>query len=158
MSVIYWMWRYFLIIIPEVNYNMEESDKINNLAELGFRIAHPKGYKPHTVERLFRESVKAVTGFRGAELSSNDYKCTISGRIQKTIDRMGADQAFIPGKKGIDAKADEFADYFVENILNGICEGKPGRLKKMSNNLADCYYSATLRINREYWNAKNQSQ
>lgn len=130
---------------------MEESDKVNQLAVLGFEIAQPKGYKPHAVERLFRESVKAVTGFRGLKLSNNDYKAAISGRIQKTIDRMGEDQAFIPGRKDIDAKADEFADYFVDYILIDICEGKPGRLKKLSNNLADGYYSATLRIRREYW-------
>ena len=64
---------------------------------------------------------------------------------------MGDDQAFIPGRKDVDAKADEFAGYFVDHILNEICEGKPGRLKKLSNNLADGYYSATLRIRREYW-------
>lgn len=130
---------------------MKESDKVNQLAVLGFEIAQPKGYKPHAVERLFRESVKAVTGLRGLKLSNNDYKAAISGRIQKAIDRMGEDQAFIPGRRDLDAKADEFADYFVNYILNDICEGKPGRLKKLSNNLADGYYSATLRIRREYW-------
>jgi len=130
---------------------MNESDKINQLAELGFEIAQPKGYKPHAVERLFRESVKAVIGFRGIKLSSSDYKSAVSGRVQKTIDRMGDDQAFVPGRKDVDTKADEFADYFVDQILNDICEGKPGRLKKLSNNLADGYYSATLRIRREYW-------
>ncbi|MFZ2497400.1 type I-D CRISPR-associated protein Cas10d/Csc3 [Methanosarcina sp.] len=137
---------------------MSNSDKICHLAELGFSIAQPKGYKPHALERLFREAVKAVTELHGIELSSNDYKCTISGRIQKTIDRMGDDQAYIPEKKGIDIKADEFADYFVENILKGICDGKPGRLKKMSNSLADGYYSSTLQIRRNYWEEKNNSK
>lgn len=136
---------------------MSESDKISYLAELGFNIAQPRGYKPHSLERLFREAVKAVTELHGIELSSNDYKCTISGRIQKTIDRMGNDQAYIPERKGIDVKADEFANFFVENFLKGICDGKPGRLKKMSNNLADGYYSSTLRIRREYWNERNNS-
>jgi CRISPR-associated protein Csc3 len=68
---------------------------------------------------------------------------------------MGDDQAFVPEKMGLDAKADDFANYFVENILNGICAGKPGRLKKMSNNLADGYYSATLSIRRKYWEERN---
>ncbi|OPY55299.1 MAG: hypothetical protein A4E49_00471 [Methanosaeta sp. PtaU1.Bin112] len=134
---------------------MDESDKISHLAELGFGIAQPKGYKPHSVERLFRESVKAITELRGVDLSKGDYKATVSGRIQKAIDRMGDDQAFIPARMGLDAKADEFADYFVEMILNRICEGKPGRLKKMSNNLADGYYSATLNIRRKYWEERN---
>jgi hypothetical protein len=133
---------------------MNESDKINQLAELGFMIAQPKGYKPHAVERLFRESVKAVMGFRGVKLSSSDYKAAVSGRIQKTIDRMGKDQAFIPGRKEIDIRADEFAEYFVDNIMNDICESKPGRLKKLSNNLADGYYSATLSIRRRYWDER----
>jgi CRISPR-associated protein Csc3 len=134
---------------------MNESDKICHLAKLGFEIAQPKGYKPHAVERLFRESVKAITELQGVDLSKCDYRATVSGRIQKTIDRMGDDQAFVPERMGLDAKADDFADYFVENILNGICAGKPGRLKKMSNNLADGYYSATLSIRRKYWEERN---
>lgn len=137
---------------------MQESDKIYHLAELGFRIAQPKGYKPHAVERLFRESVKSITELKGIDLSRNDYKSTVSGRLQKTVERMGEDQAFIPERKGLDAKADEFADYFVENMLFGICDGKPGRLKKMSNNLADGYYSATLRIKRNYWEKKLEKE
>jgi CRISPR-associated protein Csc3 len=136
---------------------MNESDKICHLAELGFKIAQPKGYKPYAVERLFRESVKAITELRGVNLSKCDYRATVSGRIQKAIERMGDDQAFIPGRMELDAKADEFADYFVDNILNNICEGKPGRLKKMSNSLADGFYSATLRISRRYWDEKNSN-
>ena len=137
---------------------MNESDKICHLAKLGFEIAQPKGYKPHAVERLFRESVKAITELQGVDLSKCDYRATVSGRIQKTIDRMGDDQAFVPGRMGLDAKADEFADYFVDNILNNICEGKPGRLKKMSNSLADGFYSATLSIRRRYWDEKNSNK
>jgi len=137
---------------------MNESDKICHLAELGFEIAQPKGYKPHAVERLFRESVKAITELRGVNLSKCDYRATVSGRIQKTIDRMGDDQAFVPERMGLDAKADEFADYFVDNILNNICEGKTGRLKKMSNSLADGFYSATLSISRRYWDEKNSNK
>jgi CRISPR-associated protein Csc3 len=134
---------------------MNESDKICRLAEIGFEIAQPKGYKPHAVERLFRESVKAITELRGVDLSGCDFKASVSGRIQKALDRMADDQAFIPERMGLDAKADEFADLFVNEILNGICDGKPGRLKKMANNLADGYYSATLSIRRKYWESKN---
>lgn len=137
---------------------MNESDKICHLAKIGFKIAQPKGYKPHAVERLFRESVKAITELRGVDLSKCDYRASVSGRIQKSLDRMAEDQAFIPERMGLDAKADEFADFFVNEILNGICDGKPGRLKKMSNNLADGYYSATLSIRREYWKDKKSEK
>jgi CRISPR-associated protein Csc3 len=140
---------------------MNESDRICHLAELGFRIAQPKGYKPHAVERLFRESVKAITELKGVDLSKCDYRATVSGRIQKTLDRMADNQAFVPDRKGLDANADEFADFFVDKILNGICDGKTGRLKKMSNNLADGYYSATLGIRRRHMdeiNSKVMSQ
>jgi len=85
------------------------------------------------------------------------YRATVSGRIQKTLDRMAEDQAFVPERMGLDAKADDFADFFVDKILNEICDGKPGRLKKMSNNLADGYYSATLSIRRKYWVEKNSN-
>jgi CRISPR-associated protein Csc3 len=134
---------------------MNESDRICRLAELGFKIAQPKGFKPHAVERLFRESVKAITELQGVDLSKCDYRATVSGRVQKTLDRMGDDQAFVPERSGLDAKADEFAEYFVDMILNEICAGKPGRLKKMSNNLANGYYSATLNIRRQYWKDRN---
>jgi CRISPR-associated protein Csc3 len=134
---------------------MNDSDRICHLAELGFKIARPKGYKPHSVERLFREAVKAITELRGTDLSKCDYKATVSGRIQKALDRMADDQAFVPERMGLDAKADEFAGFFVDEILNGICDGKPGRLKKMANNLADGYYSATLSIRRKYWEEQN---
>ena len=137
---------------------MNESDKICHLAKIGFEIAQPKGYKPHAVERLFRESVKAITELRGVDLSKCDYRASVSGRIQKTLDRMAEDQAFIPERMGLDAKADDFADFFVNEILNGICDGKPGRLKKMANNLADGYYSATLSIRRKYWADKNSEK
>ncbi|OBZ35417.1 type I-D CRISPR-associated protein Cas10d/Csc3 [Methanohalophilus sp. DAL1] len=135
---------------------MDELNIINHLAALGFNMAQPKGYKPHTVERLFRESVKGIINLRGIELSSKDYKATVSGHLQKTIRRMGDDQAFIPELKNLDAKADEFADYFVSKILEDLCDGKPGRLKKISNNLADGYYSAILRIRRDYWIERNK--
>ena len=140
---------------------MKEVDKINRLAELGFKIVQPNGYKPYAVERLFREAVKSVTEMHGIEMSEKDYKATISGRIQKTIERMDKDQAFIPERNNHDAKAaesDEFADYFVKNILIDICNCKPGRLKKMSNNLADGYYASTLRLKRQYWDEKNQKK
>ena len=45
----------------------------------------------------------------------------------------------------------------LRKYLDGICDGKPGRLKKMSNNLADGYYSSTLKIRRDYWDAKKKS-
>lgn len=134
---------------------MDVSDRICHLAELGFDIAQPKGYKPYAVERLFREAVKAVTELQGMPLSKHDYMAAVSGRIQKAIERMGGDQAFVPEMMGLDEKADRFAQHFVEEILNGICEGRPGRLKKLANNLADGYYSATLNIRRRYWEKKN---
>jgi CRISPR-associated protein Csc3 len=134
---------------------MQESDRICHLAKLGFEIAQPNGYKPHAVERLFREALKAITELRGVDFSKCDYTAAISGRIQKSIGRMAEDQAFIPNKMGLDARADKFAEFFVAEILNGICEGKPGRLKKMSNSLADGYYSATLSLRNKYWEEKS---
>ena len=131
------------------NHMIGTSDRINHLAELGFGIVQPDEQKPYAVERLFRESVKAIADLRGVDLSINDYKSVISGRIQKTIERMRSDSASIPDRENIAAKADEFADYFVEKILNEMCEGKISRLKKLSNSFADGYYSSTLRIQRD---------
>ncbi len=133
----------------EENHMIRTSDRINHLAELGFGIVQPEEQKPYAVERLFRESVKAITDLQGVELSINDYKSVISGRIQKTIERMRSDSTSIPDRENIAARADEYADYFVEKILNEMCEGKISRLKKLSNSFADGYYSSTLRIQRD---------
>jgi len=127
----------------------KEKDIIEELAKKGLEIIKPSGYKPYRVERLFRESTKAVTDLGRTRISKQDYVNEISGRLQKTIRRMmDSDEYYFPEgfkMENLDEKTDEFAKFYVEEILMNLCDGNPGRLKKLSNNLADGFYAATLR-------------
>jgi len=126
------------------------SSIIDELARLAFSVGRPRSFKPYAVERLFRESVKAVksTGTMQA-LSKADYVTLVSGRVQKAVFR--GEQMWVPSKEklntelGLGERADLYAKFFVERILYELCDGKPGRLKKMSNNLADGFFASTLR-------------
>jgi len=136
--------------IIDLNFgdNMTKN-KLDKLAELGFRVAIPKTYKPYAVERPFRESVKAITKIGIDDLGEEDYKNLVAGRLRKGLER--GSQTFSKSKedlgteKGWGERIDEFAEYFVEEIFYGICDGNPGKLKRKSNNMADAYYSGVLK-------------
>lgn len=139
----------------------ETSNIIDELAKLAFDIARPKSFKPYAVERVFRESVKAIIEPGTTQPGPDDCKRYVSGRIQKMIDR--GDQVF-PVSQGksetsgdFGERVERYADYFVENVFVGLCDGKPSRLKRLSNNLADGFYAATLRLMREQ-NSSEQSE
>lgn len=131
----------------------EARKRIDNLAKLAFGIARPRSYKPYAVERLFRESVKAVTNSKATRLDRADYINLVSGRVMKAAGR--GEQMWRPSQdqlktdKGFDERADEYASLFVDEILYGLCNGKPSRLKRLSNNLSDGFYAATLRLMRD---------
>ena len=123
---------------------------VDELARLAFSVGRPRSFKPYAVERLFRESVKAVKNTGTMQtLNRDDYVSLVSGRVQKAVSR--GDQLWIPSREklgtelGFGERADLFAAFFVDQILYGLCDGKPGRLKKVSNNLSDGFFAATLR-------------
>lgn len=129
------------------------SNTIDELANLAFDIARPASFKPYAVERVFRESVKAITELGTTQPGTEDCKRYVAGRIQKMIDR--GEQIFPVSKEKSDTdgdygeRVDRYAEYFVEEVFVGLCDGKPSRLKRLSNNLADGFYAATLRLMRE---------
>lgn len=133
---------------------------IDEMARLAFSVGRPRSFKPYAVERLFRESVKAVKSTGTMQnLSRDDYVSLVSGRVQKAVSR--GDQLWIPSKEKLDTelgfgeRADLFAAFFVDKILYDLCDGKPGRLKKISNNLSDGFFAATL---REMRNQKSSAE
>lgn len=131
----------------------ETSDIIDELARRAYDVARPTSFKPYAVERVFRESVKAITEMSSARPSEQDAKLYVSGRIQKMVDR-GEQVYWVSEEKSeaggtLEERAERYADYFVEEVLYGVCDGNPSRLKRMSNNLADGFYAATLKLWRE---------
>lgn len=129
------------------------SDTIDELARLAFDIARPTSFKAHAVERVFRESVKAITGPGTTQPTRQDCKHYVSGRIQKLIDRseqiypISEEKSTYGGNFG--ERVDRYAEFFVGRLLFELCDGKPSRLKRLSNNFADGFYAATLRLIRE---------
>lgn len=131
----------------------QSRDRIDELARRAFDIARPTSFKPYAVERVFRESVKAITELGTTKPGRQDCVHVVSGRIQKMIDR--SEQVYPVSRekalKGGDfsERVTRYADYFVDEVFVELCDQKPSRLKRLSNNLADGFYAATLSLNRE---------
>ena len=121
-------------------------ESIHGLAELGLTVAIPKGYEPHRVEKLFRESVKAILAKRDGSFAREDYIDAVSGRLLKMMRRAGGDQfSLTPGLYEFD-RTHQFAGAFVDHIFYGLFDGNPGKLKRAANDISDGYYSATLEL------------
>lgn len=135
-------------VVDKILGDTMTENKLDHLSELGYRIAIPKSYKAYAVERPFREAVKAITKTDN-DLGKEDYKNLVSGRLRKGLER--TDQTFSRSKedldteKGFGERVDEFADFFVDEIFYDLCDGKPGKMKRKSNNFADAYYSGILK-------------
>ena len=137
----------------------ETRERIDELARLAFDVARPTSFKPYAVERVFRESVKAVTETGTTRPGRQDCVYYVSGRIQKMIDR--SEQVYpvseekASNDENFSERVDAYAEFFVDKILFDICEGRPSRLKRLSNNLADGFYAATLGLMRANANDSN---
>ena len=138
--------------------------RITQLADLAYDAIRPAsghGRKPHRVERVFRESVKAVSK-TGDQLSRDDYVMLVSGRLQKMLDRQAGDSVYPVSAEDSDAgtplqdRIEEYAGFFVDEILYGIANGRPSQLKRLENNLSDGFFGATLRAESEYYDARDE--
>lgn len=129
------------------------SETIDELASLAFDIARPASFKPYAVERVFRESVKAITELGTIQPGPEDCKRYVSGRVQKRI--TSTEQVYPVGEKTASGeghygeRVERYAEYFVEGVFVELCDGKASRLKRLSNNLADGFYAATLQLMRK---------
>jgi CRISPR-associated protein Csc3 len=126
---------------------------IHELARLGINVAIPKDYEPYKIERLFRESVKAIIIKKGGLFSREDYIDAVSGRIMKMLKRLERDEKQFGSKSGLYdlGKILAFSEYFVDYIFFQIAAGESGKLKRAANDLADGFYSATLQLRKEYF-------
>jgi len=126
-------------------------NSIHELARLGINVAIPKKYDAYKVEHLFRESVKAVLAKKSGTFPREDYIDAVSGRLRKMLYRVGSDQfSRIEGLKDFNLIL-VFSEYFIDHIFYKISSGDPGKLKRLANDLADGYYSATLQLREEYY-------
>ncbi|MCA1915892.1 type I-D CRISPR-associated protein Cas10d/Csc3 [Methanospirillum hungatei] len=130
---------------------------IHELARLGLSVAIPRNYEPHKVEKLFRESVKAILGKRGSQYPREDYVDAVSGRLLKMIKRAGDDQFSRTQGLYNFSLVVSYAEYFVDHIFYQLASGDPGKLKRAANDLADGFYSATLQLREEYYESRRET-
>lgn len=136
----------------------DTNGRISTLADYAFDAIRPVGgnSKPYAIERVFRESVKAVKESNSLEIDEQDALDRITGRLQKLPDR--SDQVYrVSGEKSKrggtpDERIEMYAEQFVNGLLKPKYGMKPSLLKRDANNLADGFYAATLRLQRELWN------
>lgn len=136
------------------------SDTISELAARAFDVIRPVpgNKKPYAIERVFRESVKAVKEFGPLDISRQDAIDAVAGRVGKVPYR--SEQVYrVPHEDSnhggpFDERIEWYAEFFVDAILVGMFDGKPSRLKRRANNLADGFYAATLRLQREQYETK----
>lgn len=133
----------------------QTEEVITTLATYAFDAIRPVPYnrKPHAVERVFRESVKAVKDANTLEVDRQDAVDRVTGRLQKLPDRSEqvyrvsedkSERGGTPNKR-----IELYAEYFVDEVLMDMYDGQPSVLKRHANNLADGFYAATLRLQRE---------
>ncbi|WP_128478967.1 type I-D CRISPR-associated protein Cas10d/Csc3 [Halorussus pelagicus] len=138
-----------------INSDTMTSDTIRELAERAFDVIRPVQWndKPYAIERVFRESVKAVKEFGPVEMSRQDAIDAVAGRVGKLpgrseqVHRVKHEDSDHGGT--YDERVEYYAEFFVDEVLHEMFDGKPSRLKRRANNLADGFYAATLRLQRE---------
>jgi CRISPR-associated protein Csc3 len=127
-------------------------DDITHLAELAYDALRPTSDndKPYAIERVFRESVKAVTDSDDLRMNPEEAVEVVTGRLMKLPERSGqvrrVSQNEIDSSEHLNERIRQYAEAFVERVLIGRCEGKPALVKRRANNLADGFYAATLRL------------
>jgi len=153
--------------IKQYGSKMSETphSRVTQLADLAYDAIRPAsghGRKPHRVERVFRESVKAVSK-TGEQLSREDYVMLVSGRLQKMLDRQAGDGVYPVSAEQSNAgtplqeRIEEYSEFFVDEILYGIANGRPSQLKRLKNNLADGFFGATLRAESRFYEERDQT-
>jgi len=130
-------------------------DDISELAALAYDAIRPVygNDKPYAVERVFRESVKAVKESNEFRVSADEAELLVAGRLQKLPDR--SNQVYrVPEADSehgghLNDRIERYAEAFAQRLLVDRCEGKPSLLKRRANNFADGFYAATLRLQHQ---------
>ena len=127
-------------------------DDITHLAELAYDAIRPASDndKAYAIERVFRESVKAVKESNEFRMNADEAALRIAGRLEKLPNR--SNQVYRVSREDsghgghLNERIERYAEAFAQRLLVDRCDGKPSLLKRRANNLADGFYAATLRL------------
>jgi CRISPR-associated protein Csc3 len=142
----------------------ETHDVISELAARAFDVIRPdpSNRKPYAIERVFRESVKAIKEFGSYDPSHQDAVDAVAGRVGKLpnrsdqVHRIGHEKSDHGGT--YDERVERYAEFFVGEVLDGMFGMKPSRLKRRENNLADGFYAATRRLQRKHYQDESDDE
>ncbi|NJD02545.1 MAG: type I-D CRISPR-associated protein Cas10d/Csc3, partial [Ruminiclostridium sp.] len=134
------------IKLDKYGVNKMAVESIHELAALGLRVAVPKakGMEPYRIEKLFRESTKAVIAKKLGNFKREDFIDAVSGRLLKMMKRAGDDQFYYKSGLYDSERTLKFAEAYVDFVFYKIADGQTGKLKQKSNDLSDGFYAATL--------------
>ncbi|KUK70137.1 MAG: CRISPR-associated protein Csc3 [Methanocalculus sp. 52_23] len=131
---------------------------LHELARLGMNVAIPKGFEPHKIERLLRESVRAILTRGTQQYQREDYVDVVMGRLLKMMKRAGDDQFIRIDGWFHPNLTQAFAESFVDYVFYGLFGGNAGKLKRAENDLADGFYAATLQLREQRYPRKTAEQ
>jgi len=87
----------------------------------------------------------------------------VSGRLQKMLDRQAGDSVYPVSAEDSNAgtslqdRIEEYAGFFVDEILYGIANGRPSQLKRLENNLFLTAFSVRHSVqSRSYYDARDE--
>jgi CRISPR-associated protein Csc3 len=128
---------------------------LHEIALLGMDVAIPKGDEPHKIERVFRESVRAILTRGTQKYEREDYVDVVMGRLLKMMKRAGGDQFIREDDMCHLSQTQLFAESFVDYVFYGLFDGNVGKLKRAENDLADGFYAATLQLREQRYPEEN---
>jgi len=137
-----------------VNPNM--TNRIEKLAEAGFEAVHPNTNKKsnYEYERLFRVGREALSDGLAKNAGEKELIDIVAGDVMKSAARNERNKDYADESYKEDA-AREFAEIFVTQIFEGICDGDFYELRRVENRLASGYNAAIRRRSQEWFEEQN---
>lgn len=142
------------------------SDSIRRLAEAGFEVVRPDtgpDVSNYEYERLFRAARDALTDRLASNASQADMIDIVAGVVMESGSRTRQSNADTAAdREYADARytrepAERFAEIFVEEVYEGICDGDFYELRRLENSLASGYNAAIRRHQAEYFESYDDS-
>lgn len=134
-------------------------DRLDKLAQAGFQAVRPNSERDtnHEYERLFRVARDAISGPVTKNASREELIDIISGDVMKAAARARKKNARNDRDRKYASEqytrepAEEFAQIFVDDVFEGICDGEFYELRRLENRLASGYNAAIRRHLQEWF-------
>jgi len=135
-------------------------DRLDKLAQAGFKAVRPNSERDtnHEYERLFRVARDAISGPVSKNAGREELLDIISGDVMKAAARARKKNARNERDRKYASEqytrepAEEFAQIFIDEVFEGICDGEFYELRRLENRLASGYNAAIRRHLQEWFN------